>query len=107
MKLDHVAIKVSDIDTASKWYCDILGSKIIYETDSYKKIQLNNTILAIIDENRYKHSHIGILVNNLEEFPENGHIINHRDGSVGCYVLDPFGNCLEFIYYGRNSGENP
>ena len=107
MKIDHIAIKVSDIDTASKWYCEKLGANIIYETDSYKQIRLDNAILAIIDEKRYKHSHIGIYVDKTEDFPENGHIIHHRDGSIGCYLLDPYGNCLEFIYYGRNSGENP
>ncbi len=107
MKVDHIAIKVPDVDTASEWYCNKLGSKVIYETDSYKRLQLDNTILAIIDEKRYKHSHIGVSVDKIEDFPENGRIIHHRDGSIGCYLLDPYGNCLEFIYYGRNSGENP
>ena len=107
MKIDHIAIKVPDIHTASDWYCEKLGSKVIYETDSYKRLQFDNTILAIIDEKRYKHSHIGVFVDKIEDFPENGRIIDHRDGSVGCYVLDPYGNCVEFIYYGRNSGENP
>ena len=107
MKVDHIAIKVPDVNEASEWYCEKLGSKVVYETDSYKKLKLDNTYLAIIDEKRYKHSHIGVFVEKTEDFPENGHIIHHRDGSIGCYLLDPYGNCLEFIYYGRNSGENP
>jgi extradiol dioxygenase family protein len=107
VKIDHIAIKVPDIDVVSEWYCEKLGSKVVYETDSYKKLKLDNTFLTIIDEKRYKHSHIGVLVDKIEDFPQNGRIIHHRDGSIGCYLLDPSGNCLEFIYYGHNSGENP
>lgn len=107
MKIDHIAIKVSDINAASAWYCKKLGSKVVYETNSYKRLQLDNTFLSLIDEKHYEHSHIGVFVDKMEDFPENGHIIHHRDGSIGCYLLDPYGNCLEFIYYGRDSGANP
>ena len=107
MKIDHIAIKVPDIHTASKWYCAKLGSKVVFETDFYKRLQLDNTTIAIIDEKHYEHSHIGVLVDKIEDFPENGKIIQHRDGTTGCYLMDPYGNCVEFIYYGRNSGPNP
>ncbi len=107
MKIDHIAIKVSDIEAATKWYCDKLDSYVIYETDSYKRLQLDNTSISIIDENRYSDSHIGVLVQKMSDFPPEGTIIEHRDGSIGCYLHDPYGNCIEFIYYGQNSGENP
>ena len=105
MKIDHIAIKVSDIEAASEWYCKKLNSKVIYETDSYKQLQLENTIIALIDEKRYKYAHIGVLTTKKEDFPPEGTIIEHRDGSLGCYITDPFGNCVEFIYYGEESGE--
>ena len=107
MKLDHIAIKVSDVEEATKWYCNKLNVNVIYETDSYKQLQLENTILSIIDENRYEHAHIGIFVDKIEDFPEDGVIIEHRDGSTGCYTMDPSGNCVEFIFYGPNSSKNP
>jgi catechol 2,3-dioxygenase-like lactoylglutathione lyase family enzyme len=107
MKIDHIAIKVPDVEAAAEWYCDKLGSKVVFETEFYKRLQLDNTTIAIIDEKCYEHNHIGVLVDKIEDFPENGKIIHHRDGSTGCYLMDPYGNCVEFIYYGRNSGENP
>jgi catechol 2,3-dioxygenase-like lactoylglutathione lyase family enzyme len=107
MKIDHIAIKVPDIHTASEWYCDKLGSKVVFETNFYKRLQLDNTIIAIVDEKCYKHNHIAVLVEKIDDFPENGEIIQHRDGTTGCYLMDPYGNCVEFIYYGQNSGDNP
>ena len=106
MKIDHIAIKVPDIHTASAWYCDKLGSKVVFETDFYKRLQLDNTTIALIDEKHYEHSHIGVLVEEIDDFPENGKIIQHRDGTTGCYLMDPYGNCIEFIYYGPDSGKN-
>ena len=101
MKIDHIAIKVPDIHAASEWYCEKLGSKVIYETNSYKKLQFDNTFVSIIDEKHYKHSHIAVLTAKISDFPSDGTIIEHRDGSIGCYIQDPYGNCVEFIYYGQ------
>ena len=39
-------------------------------------------------------------VDNYEDLPtEKGEVIQHRDGTVGVYVKDPFGNYLEYIWY--------
>ena len=30
---------------------------------------------------------------------DKGEVVHHRDGTTGCYVKDPDGNVVEFIYY--------
>ena len=64
---------------------------------------LNNTSLAIIDENRYPDNHIGILVENIEDLPQKGYRKEHRDGTVGVYVKDPYGNMVEYIWYSEDA----
>ena len=40
------------------------------------------------------------IVENKEDLPlEMGEVVYHRDGTVGVYVKDPFGNYLEYIWY--------
>ena len=35
----------------------------------------------------------------MKDLPEDGERIHHRDGTIGVYVKDPFGNYLEYIWY--------
>ena len=63
-------------------------------------MRLNNTNLALIDKNHYDHAHFGVIVDKKEDLPvEKGTLIEHRDGTIGVYVEDPFGNYLEYIWY--------
>ena len=64
-------------------------------------MSFNNTTIALIDENRYPCNHIGILVENIKDLPSSGRRVEHRDGTIGVYVEDPFGNVVEFIYYSK------
>ena len=38
-------------------------------------------------------------MHNVEELPKEGKRIEHRDGTIGVYVFDNSGHCVEFIYY--------
>ena len=99
-QIDHIALLVDDLKSAERWYIEKLSAKIDYKDHKYVRLVLNNTILTLIDRKHYKHSHIGVLVENYEDLPLNlGEVTKHRDGSVGVYVKDPFGNYLEYIYY--------
>jgi hypothetical protein len=64
---------------------------------------LNNTTLALIDENRYPDDHIGVLVENFDDLPDVGTRIEHRDGTVGVYIKDPFGHMVEYIWYSERA----
>jgi extradiol dioxygenase family protein len=52
----------------------------------------------------YPYQHFGILVDDKEDLPEGGERVEHRDGTIGVYVKDPFGNYLEYIWYSQAIG---
>ena len=97
--VDHIAIRVKNIDKCRKWWEDYCGAKCVFSTDSYHRMQLSNTTIPLIDETTYEHDHVGILVNYKEDLPKEGIIVKHRDETIGSYVRDPEGNVVEFIYY--------
>ena len=42
----------------------------------------------------------------IEDLPtEKGEVVKHRDGTIGVYVKDPFGNYLEYIWYSDDQKE--
>jgi len=99
-QIDHIAILVDDISAAAEWYMKKLSASVEYRDSKYVRLELNNTILALIDRKHYNYAHIGILVEKYEDLPlEEGEVCKHRDGSVGIYAKDPFGNYLEYIWY--------
>ena len=102
-KVDHIAIRVSDLDLAQGWYEERLGAKLEFKDQYYRRMLLNNTTLALIDENRYPDNHIGILIEKYEDLPNVGTRIEHRDGTVGVYVKDPFGYTVEYIWYSEKA----
>jgi len=98
--VDHIAIRVDDLNAAEEWYCTNLHGKVTFRDEKYIRIKLQNTNIALIDKKYYPWEHIAILVENKEDLPhEIGETIKHRDGTVGVYVKDPFGNYLEYIWY--------
>ena len=105
LAVDHIAIRVSDLDLAQEWYENMLGAELQYKDQYYRRMLLNNTTLALIDENRYPDNHIGVLVEDFDQLPNVGTRIAHRDGTVGVYVKDPFGHTVEYIWYSPETKE--
>ena len=103
--VDHIAVLVDDLNVAEEWYTSNLKAKITFRDKKYIRLKLKNTNIALIDKKHYPHAHIGILVENAEDLPSNGFRVEHRDGTVGVYVEDPFGNYLEYICYSDNQKE--
>ena len=98
--VDHVAILVDDLTVAEEWYVEKLSGKVTFRDSKYIRMRVSNTNIALIDKRHYPHPHFGILVEKIEDLPlELGDTVNHRDGTVGVYVKDPFGNYLEYIWY--------
>ena len=99
-KIDHIAILVDDLKLAEEWYMKRVNGSVTFRDNKYIRIQIGNTNIALIDKKHYPHAHFGILVENIADLPlEKGEVVKHRDGTIGVYVKDPFGNYLEYIYY--------
>ena len=97
--IDHIAIKVADLKQAEQWYLEHLKAEITFRDHKYIRLKVDNTNIALIDEAHYPWAHIGVLVENQDDLPEKGHRVEHRDGTIGVYVKDPFGNYIEYIWY--------
>ena len=98
--VDHIAVLVENLQKSQEWYENTCGAKLIFEDHKYKRMAMGNTTIAIIDKKHYEHAHFGILVEKYKDLPSGkGEIVHHRDGTTGCYVKDPDGNVVEFIYY--------
>ena len=104
MKIDHVALQVANISEAVQWYHNYFAAKCLYIDDSWALLQFDNVKLALVLPNQHE-NHVAIEVNP-EKYP-NLEFKQHRDGSNYHYLQDPWGNCVELINYGPNSGENP
>ena len=103
--IDHIAIKVSNLEAAEAWYLGHLSAEITFRDHKYIRLRVGNTNIALIDEAYYPWAHIGVLVENFEDLPEFGQRVQHRDGTVGVYVKDPFGNYIEYIWYSQDQSE--
>jgi catechol 2,3-dioxygenase-like lactoylglutathione lyase family enzyme len=105
-KLMHVAIYVDSIEEAVKYYQSILPFEVKYESHDWGLIQYKNNRIALLRRDSTRHEpHIGIEIGpqDLEAIlqkPEfaDAHVEKHRDGSVGFYTKDLYGNTLEFIH---------
>jgi catechol-2,3-dioxygenase len=106
MNVDHIAIRVADLDKMQKWYENHVGAVLIFKDRYYRRMKMENTTIALIDEKRYPHNHIGFLVNKQEELPVVGVRTSHRDGTIGVYQQDPEGNTVEYIWYSKKTGSN-
>ena len=97
--VDHVALLVDNLEVAQKWYEKNLEAVCEFSTDSYRRMRLNNTTLALISKHRYPYAHVGILAECREDLPKDGEHVKHRDGTIAVYTFDPDGNCIEHIWY--------
>jgi len=105
-RIDHIAVLVDDLDVAEEWYTQKLDGKVTFRDKKYTRIQVANTNIALIDRSHYSSAHFAILVDNVEDLPiDEGKVVRHRDGTIGVYVEDPFGNYLEYIWYSPEKKE--
>ena len=101
--IDHIAILVEDLNKSQQWYEEHCAAVLIFEDSKYKRMQMGNTTIALIDKKHYQYAHIGISVEEYRNLPSHlGEIVHHRDGTTGCYVKDPDGNVVEFIHYSED-----
>ena len=103
--IDHIGIRVDDLKEAERWYLGRLKAEVTFRSDKYIRLKVGNTNIALIDKVYYPWPHIAILVDNKEDLPQKGYKVKHRDGTIGVYVEDPFGNYLEYIWYSQDQSE--
>jgi len=103
--VDHIAVLVDDLDLAEEWYTSQLNAAVSFKDSKYIRIKVQNTNIALIDKKHYPYAHIGILVNDINNLPADGLRVEHRDGTIGVYVEDPFRNYLEYIWYSDQQKE--
>jgi len=105
--VDHIAILVEDLEKSQAWYEKSCGATLIFEDHKYKRMAMGNTTIALIDKKHYEYAHFAIIVENYADLPsDKGEVVHHRDGTTGCYVKDPDGNVVEFIYYSEEMRKN-
>ncbi len=104
MRIDHIALQVDDIRVACLWYISHFDANVLYLDETWALLGFDNIKIALILPDQHQ-NHVAIEVNP-EHYP-NLEFSQHRDGSNYHYLTDPWGNCVELINYGPNSGENP
>ncbi len=95
-KIDHVAIAVTNIKHAVKWYTENRKCKVNYQDDSWAELQFSNIKLALVLPHEHP-AHIAFIDNTIK----NG--TKHRDGSESIYDHDTFGNIIEKIKYEKKN----
>ncbi len=107
MKFDHIALTSNNIKESIEWYVSNWNAKILYEDKTWGLIELNKTKIAFVIPTQHP-SHISFevdaqfIANNLN----NKTFKAHRDGSSSCYIRDPDGNFLEFLYWPEQRKKN-
>ena len=105
MKVDHIAVLVDNLDESQRWYEKYCDANLVFKDSKYRRMKVDNTYIALISKRHYEHAHIGVLVDSKDKFPDNGKVVQHRDGTTGCYLQDPDGNIVEYIYYSPDSSK--
>ena len=72
MIVDHIAIRAKDIEKVALWYQEKLGAVVSHKDIYYIRLTMQNTTIAIIDEKKYPHRHVGVLVDSIDDLPDQG-----------------------------------
>jgi catechol 2,3-dioxygenase-like lactoylglutathione lyase family enzyme len=99
---DHVAVPSSDIAQSVEWYSDRFGATVLYQDSTWAFLQIGGAKLALVTPSQHPpHMAIRVTESDLEaaSHRQGTPIDLHRDGSMGIYMHDPFGNVVELIHY--------
>jgi len=95
MKLDHVAISVTNIQNSIDWYVKEFNALVEYHDTTWAMMNISGTKIALIKSNYHK-PHIAFTQDAVSP-PEDAK--THRDGSKYIYTEDPDGNMIEKIWW--------
>ena len=97
MKLDHIAINVSNIDTSINWYVKEMKAEVLYKDETWAMLEVGGVKIALTISSQHP-PHFAFVVDREEDIPSEK-IKKHRDGSRYVYRQDPDGNCIEWVCY--------
>ncbi len=92
-RLHHVAIAVSDVESAVRWYRRSFDCVVAYQDDTWALLEFATVHLALVTPGEHP-PHIGIARPDADEF---GELAAHRDGTRYVYLNDPSGNTVEVL----------
>lgn len=107
MNFDHVALVSKNISRAINWYVEKWNAEILYQDDTWGLIKIGESKIAFV----VPHQHPAHICFEIDEEFINKKLSKetfkgHRDGSSSCYIRDPDGNFLEFLYWPNKGKEN-
>ncbi len=91
--LHHVAIPVSNIDRAAKWYKEHFDCILEYQDETWGLLRFQNLRVALVLPEDHP-PHIGFFHESAESF---GELTTHRDGTRSIYITDSEGNSVELM----------
>jgi catechol 2,3-dioxygenase-like lactoylglutathione lyase family enzyme len=112
----HLALKVSDVERARKFYERVFGMKVVWQPDPenvYLSSGCDNLALHRGDggdESAQRLDHLGFVIGTIADVEsawtwaqaEHLDVVkplkHHRDGSVSFYIRDPDGNVVQVLY---------
>ena len=92
-RIQHVAIAVTDIDSAVAWYTSKFRCAVAYRDASWALLEFVNLQLALVIPEQHP-PHIAFTSPTAEKF---GALTTRRDGTRSTYVKDPAGNSVEIM----------
>lgn len=102
-QMDHVAIAVSSVADAVRWYRERFRCEVAYEDATWALLRFANTQLALVVPGQHP-PHVGFVSDEAEKY---GDLRPHRDGTQSVYILDPAGNAVEILKsYPRRGGSH-
>ena len=101
LNFHHIAVQVDDISAMTEWYKCNLGAEVVSQFDDWAMLNVGGINLSLTLDNHP--SHIAFKCKSeleLENFVDlDNQVKVHRDGSSYIYLVDPYGNALEWVYY--------
>ena len=112
--LRHLALRVRDVDAATRFYGEIFGMRVVWQPDPRNVYLTSGTDSLALHEDpevaaRGALDHLGFLVASPDEVHAAAAALRaravpiaheprtHRDGSVSCYCRDPDGNLVQIL----------
>mgnify|MGYP001390340725 CR=1 FL=1 len=107
MIFDHVALVSNNIEKSIRWYVDNWKANVLYEDKTWGLIQIGESKIAFVSPHQHP-AHICFEVDYdfIEKELSGQTFKGHRDGSSSCYIRDPDGNFLEFLYWPKKGEKN-
>ena len=106
MIFDHVALVSKNISNSINWYVEKWDADILYQDETWGLISIGGTKIAFVSPHQHP-AHICFEIDDkfISANLQKETFKSHRDGSSSCYIRDPDGNFLEFLYWPKRNKE--